>query len=118
MGTWYDKKTPELNGTNDKSEDEDGFGIGGGYSSDRGISRYSDAWQRIHLRDKKMPGGEKVVSSDSNDDKDKRSTDLYRKSLPLFSVLAAGSSGSPSGNTREMARRVVANELFLADSVL
>ncbi len=38
MGTWYDKETLELNETNDKSEDEDGFGIGGGFSSDRGHS--------------------------------------------------------------------------------
>ncbi len=96
--------------TNDKSEDEDGFGIGGGYSSDRGCSRHSGAWQRGKLRDKKMPVGEKGENSDSSDDKDERSADLHSpnwKSLPLFSVPAAGSSGSPAGNTRSgaMARR-------------
>ena len=69
----------------------------------------SDAWQRIQLRDTKMPGGEKGESSDSSDDEDKRSADLNWKSLPLFSVPAAGSSGSPAGNTRAMARRAVAN---------
>ncbi len=58
-----------------------------------------------------MPGGEKGESSDSSDDKDKSSADLHspnrRKSPPLFSVPAAGSSGSPAGNTRSgaMARR-------------
>ncbi len=103
MGTWYDKETPELKETIDKSENEDGFGIGGGYFSDRGHSRHSGAWQRGKLRDKNMPGGEKRESSDSSDDEDKRSADLHspnRKSPPLFSVLVAGSSGSPTGNTR------------------
>ncbi len=62
-----------------------------------------------------MPGGDKGESSDSSDDKDKRSTDLhfpYRKSPPLFSVPAAGSSGSPAGNTRSraMARRATSEK--------
>ena len=35
MATWYDEETPESKETNDESEDKDGFGIGGGYSSDR-----------------------------------------------------------------------------------
>ena len=58
-----------------------------------------------------MPGGEKGESSDSSDDKDKSSADLHspnrRKSPPLFSLPAAGSSGSLAGNTRSgaMARR-------------
>jgi hypothetical protein len=38
METWYDKETLESKETNDESEDEDGFGIGGGYSSDKGRS--------------------------------------------------------------------------------
>ena len=38
MGTWYDEETPESKETIDESENEDGFGIGGGYSSDRGRS--------------------------------------------------------------------------------
>jgi hypothetical protein len=110
MGTWYDKETPESKETNDKSEDEDGFGIGGGYSSDRGRSGHSGAWQRGKLRDKKTPGGEKGENSDSSDDEYKKSADLHspnRKSPPLFSVPAAGSSGSPAGNTRSgaLARR-------------
>jgi hypothetical protein len=96
-----------LNETNDESEDEDGFRIGGGYSSDRGRSRHSGAWQRGQLWDKKMPGGEKEESLDSSDDEDKRSADLNRKSPPSFRVPAAGSSGSPAGNTRRIARRAV-----------
>lgn len=106
MGSWYDEEeTTELIETNDESEDEDGFGIGGGYSSDRGISRHSSAWRKGQLREKKMPGGKKRDSSDSSDDEDK----INRKSPPLFSV-PAGSSGSPAGNTRASARRGVANE--------
>ncbi len=58
-----------------------------------------------------MPGGEKGDSSDSSDEEDKSSTDIHspnwRKSPPLFSIPAAGSSGSPAGNTMSgaMARR-------------
>ena len=29
MGTWYEKEIPEFHDTNDKSEDEDGFGLFG-----------------------------------------------------------------------------------------
>ena len=55
-----------------------------------------------------MPGSEKEESLDSSDDEDKRSADLNsRKSPPLFRVPAAGSSGSPAGNTRGIARRAV-----------
>ena len=54
-----------------------------------------------------MRGGEKGESSDSSDDEDERSADLNRKSPPLFRVPAAGSSGSPAGNTRGIARRAV-----------
>ena len=100
MGTWYEKETPEFNDTNDESEDEDGYGIGGGYSSDRGRSRHSVAWRRGQLWDKKMPGGEKGESSDSSEDEDKRSGDSNRKSPPLFSVPAAGGNESPTGKTR------------------
>jgi hypothetical protein len=76
MGTWYDEETLESKETIDESENEDGFGIRGGYySSDRGRSRHSGAWQTGKLRDKKMPGGEKGDSRDSSDDKDKSSTD-------------------------------------------
>ena len=38
MGTWNDEEIPELKETNDKSKDEDGFGIESVYSSDRGRS--------------------------------------------------------------------------------
>ena len=67
MATWYDEETPESKKTNDESEDKDGFGIGGGYSSDRGRSRHSIAWQRGQLRDEKMKGSEKGENSVSND---------------------------------------------------
>jgi hypothetical protein len=115
MGTWYNKETTELKETIDESENEDGFRIGGGYSSDRGHSRHNGAWQTGKLRDKKMPGGEKGESSDSSDDKDESSTDLHSpnwKSPPLFSVPAAGSSGSPARNTRSgaMARRATSEK--------
>ncbi len=104
MGTWYDEETLESKERIDESENEDGFGIGGRYSSDKGRSRHNGAWQTGKLRDKKMPGGEKGESSDSSDDKDESSADLHspnwRKRRPLFSVPAAGSSGSPARNTR------------------
>ena len=68
MGTWYEKEgTTELHNTNDKREDEDGFG----YSSDRGISRHSIAWRRGQLREKNMPGGKKGATSDVSDNEDK-----------------------------------------------
>ena len=62
-----------------------------------------------------MPGGEKGENSDSSDDEDERSTDLHslnRKSLPLFSLPAAGSSGSLAENTRSgaMARRATSEK--------
>ncbi len=44
MATWYDEETPESKKKNHDSEDEEGFGVGGGYSSDRGCSRHSIAW--------------------------------------------------------------------------
>ena len=50
-----------------------------------------------------MPGGKKRDSSDSSDDEDK----INRKSPPLFRVPTAGSSGSPTRNTRGIARRAV-----------
>ena len=77
MGTWYDEESPESKETIDKSDNEDGYGIGGGNSSDRECSRHSGAWQTGKLKDKKMPGGKKGDSSDSSDDKDESSTDLH-----------------------------------------
>jgi hypothetical protein len=61
------RKFPESKETIDKSENEDGFGIGGGYSSYRGRSTHSGAWQTGKLRDKKMPGGKKEDSSESSE---------------------------------------------------
>ncbi len=62
-----------------------------------------------------MPGGEKGDNSDSSDDEDKSSADLpsiNRKSPPLLSIPAAGSSRSPAGNTRSgaMARRATSEK--------
>jgi hypothetical protein len=112
LATWYDEETPELKETNANSEDEDGFVIGGGYSSDRGRSRHSIAWQRGQLRDEKMKGSEKSKNSDSDDDEIVDPKSLDRRSPPLFSAAAAGSSGSLVGNTRSgaMARRAVAEK--------
>ena len=112
MATWYDEETPESKETNDESEDKDGFGIGGGYSSDRGHSRHSIAWQRGQLRDVKMKGSEKGENSVSNDNESADPISPDRRSPPLFSVAAAGSSGSMAGNTRRgaMARRAVAEK--------
>ena len=70
MATWYDEETPESKKTNHDSEDEEGFEVGGGYSSDRGCSRHSIAWQRGKLRDVKMKGGEKTEDSESEEDND------------------------------------------------
>ncbi len=59
-----------------------------------------------------MKGGEKGENSyiDYDESTDPKSPD--RRSPPLFSIAAAGSSGSPAGNTRSgaMARRAVAEK--------
>ncbi len=115
MGTWYDEETPESKEIIDESENEDGIGIRGGYSSDRGRSKHSGAWQTGKLRDKRMLGGEKGDSSDSSDEEDESSADIHspnrRKSPPLFSAPAAGSSESLAGNTRSgaMARKATSD---------
>ena len=54
-------------------------------------------------------------NSDSSDDEDKRSADLHslnRRSPPLFSLPAAGSSGSSAENTRSgaMAKRATSEK--------
>jgi hypothetical protein len=99
-----------LNETNDKSEDEDGFRIGGGNSSDRGSSRHSGAWWRGQLWDEKMPGSEKEESLDSRVMMRTRGVQiLIGRIRPSLRVPAVGSSGSPAGNTRGIARRAVTN---------
>ncbi len=70
MAMWYDEETLEWKKTNHDSEDEEGFEVGGGYSSDRGCSRHSIAWQSGKLRDVKMKGGEKTEDSESEEDND------------------------------------------------
>jgi hypothetical protein len=42
-----------------ESNDEEGWGIEGGYSSNRGCCRHSLAWQCSMLRDKTLEHGEK-----------------------------------------------------------
>ena len=44
MAMWYEE-TPQAEKMNE-SEDEEGFGLRGGYSSNRGRSRHSLAWQQ------------------------------------------------------------------------
>ncbi len=114
MAMWYDEETPESRKTN---HDNEGFGVGGGYSSDRGHSRHSIAWQSGKLRDVKKKGGEKTEDSESEEEDD----DDDCKSPTLFSITEAGSSGvksdrrspeSPAANTRSGAhtRRAVATD--------
>ena len=112
MASWYDEETPELKETNDESEDEDGFGIGGGYSFDRGRSRHSIAWQRGQLRDEKIKGSDKGENSDSDVDKSADPKSPDRRCPPLFGVAAAGNSGNLAGNTKSgaMAWRAMAEK--------
>ncbi len=56
MATWYEE-TPQSKKRNE-SEDEEGFGLEGWYSLERGRSRHSLAWRKGILRDKTLGGGE------------------------------------------------------------
>ena len=118
MASWYDEETPELKETNDESEDEDGFGIGGGYSFDRGRSRHSIAWQSGKLRDVNMKGGE--MTEDSESEEDGNNNDCKRP--PLFSIAVAGSSGVKSvlsaENPAATTRSVCVEALVPVGSVL
>jgi hypothetical protein len=62
MATLYEE-TPQSKKRNE-SENEEGFGLEGGYSLVRGRSKHSLAWRKGTLRDKTM-GGEEQGDSDS-----------------------------------------------------
>ena len=85
IAIWYEE-TPQAEKTNE-SEDEEGFGLVGGYSSDRGHSRHSLAWQHGTLRDKTMGVGEK---GDSEREEDEEHNGY---NPPLFEVRKTVSSG-------------------------
>ena len=114
MGSWYNNDTPELQ--ENESEDDDNFGDEGGYSSDRAHSSFSGAWQDRLLRDEKMTGGKWGDNQNDNEEnsgsKEDERTDRPKSpditGPPLFSVPAAGTDGSPAGNTRMASRSAVA----------
>ncbi len=118
MATWFDEETPESKKTNHDSEDEESFGVGGGYSSDRGRSRHSIAWQSCKLRDVNMKGGE--MTEDSESEEDGNNNDCKRP--PLFSIAVAGSSGVKSvlsaENPAATTRSVCVEALVPVGSVL
>jgi hypothetical protein len=107
MATWYEE-TPQSKKRNE-SEDEEGFGLEGGYSLERGCSRHSLAWRKGTLRDKTM-GGEEQGDSYSEQYKERNGEDGEDyEGPPLFEVPSLGSSGakhesvvdSPARNTRK-----------------
>jgi hypothetical protein len=59
------------------SDDEEGWEIEGGYTSDRGRSRHSIAWQHGMLRDKTLGHGEKS-NMESEEEKGEDGDDFDR----------------------------------------
>ena len=107
MATWYEE-TPQSKKRNE-SEDEEGFGLEGGYTLERRRSRHSLAWRKGTLRDKTM-GGEEQGDSDSEQYEECDGEDGEDYEVPpLFEVPSLGSSGtkhesvvdSPARNTRK-----------------
>jgi hypothetical protein len=94
-----------------ESDDEEAWGIKGGYSSNRGCSRHNLAWQCSMLRDKTLGCGEKS-NMESEEEKGEDGDDSdgdYGKTHLLFEVVKVGGSGvesasvveSPAKNTRK-----------------
>jgi hypothetical protein len=86
-----------------ESNDEEGWGIEGRCSSNRGHGRHSLAWQHGMLRDKTLGRGEKS-NMEREEEKGEHGDDSdgdYRMTPPLFEVAKAGGSGVKSASVVE-----------------
>jgi hypothetical protein len=103
LGTWREESSHNSK-RGEEQDDEESWGIEGGYSSDRGCSRHSLDWQSGKLRENTSDEseGEEEGEGDDSDGENERSA-------PLFAVAKAGGSNmnsedvveSPTKNTRK-----------------
>ncbi len=103
MGTWHEDSS-QTSKMGEKQDDEETWGLEGGYSSDRGCSRHSLDWQSGKLRENLSAEskGEKEEEGEDSDGENERSP-------PLFVVAKAGGSDmnsddvveNPTKNTRK-----------------
>jgi hypothetical protein len=103
MGTWCEDSS-QTSKMGKKQDDEETWGLEGGYSSDRGRSRHSLDWHSGKLR-KKLSAESKAEDEEAGKDSDGEN----ERSPPLFAGAKAGSSKmnsddvveSPTKNTRK-----------------
>jgi hypothetical protein len=95
MGTWYEDSSHYLK-MGEEQDDEESWGFGGGYSSDRGHSRHSLDWQSGKLRENLSAEseGEDEREGDDSDGENERNP-------PLFARAKAGGSDMNSDDVVE-----------------
>ncbi len=103
MGSWCENSSQILK-MGEKQDDEDTWGLEGGYSSDRGLSRHSPDYHSGKLRENLSDEseGEQEEEGEDSDGENKRRP-------PLFARAKAGSCktnsddvlASPTKNTRK-----------------
>jgi hypothetical protein len=104
MGTWHEDSSQTLK-MGEKQEDEETWGLEGGYSSDRGLSRHSldyHSGNKLGENSSDESEGEQEEEGEDSDGENERSP-------PLFVGEKAGSSktnsddvlASPTKNTRK-----------------
>jgi hypothetical protein len=103
MGSWHEDSS-QTSKMGEKQDDEETYGLEGGYSSDRGLSRHSLEYHSGKL-------GEKFsAESEGEDDEEGEDSDgKNERSPPLFAGAKSGSSktnsddvlASPTKNTRK-----------------
>jgi hypothetical protein len=103
MGSWHEDSSQNSK-MGEKQDDEETWGLEGGYSSDRGLSRHSLDYHRGNLRENLSDEseGEQEEEGEDSDGENERSP-------PLFAGAKAESSkmnsddvlASPTKNTRK-----------------
>jgi hypothetical protein len=101
MGSWCEDSSQTLN-MGDQEEDEETWGLEGGYSSDRGLSRHS-----LDYHNGKLGENSSDESEGGQEEEGEYSDGENERSPPLFAGAKAGSSktnsddvlASPTKNT-------------------
>jgi hypothetical protein len=103
MGSWHEDSS-QTSKMGEKQDDEETWGLEGGYSSDRRLSRHS-----LDYHSGKLGENSSDESEGEQVDKGENSDGENERSLPLFAGAKAGSSkansddvlASPTKNTRK-----------------
>ncbi len=112
MGTWREDSSQTLK-MGEKQDDEETWGLEGGYSSDRGLSGHSLDYHSGKLGEKLSAESEREQEEEGED-----SDGENERSSPLFAGAKAGSSktnsddvlASPTKNTRKRKSTIPAGD--------